>query len=194
MANVFEQPWLLLIIAGITMLVLLFYRPKTGKLWLWALPVITALAAFGLDYLVKTDREKVKTVISHIVTAVQNEDINAIGPLLADNYRDSFNESKRLALMRLNSYLDEPIIERNVLGIQSLHVNSPGADAAFTVRVVFDQQGSIYEYQKQMIFKLEADLIKQGDDWYFIRIELIELNLRPLDWQHMQSAFRELSG
>ncbi|MBN2020750.1 MAG: hypothetical protein JW749_11070 [Sedimentisphaerales bacterium] len=191
MMNIYEQPWLLLIVAGVVLLGMTVFKPKGGKWRLLAVTAVIVLAAFGMDYFVKTDTEKIKAAIHQIAEAAQNEDVEAIGRLIANDYRDSLNDSKQELLTRLNFRLDEPIIEKNVPRIISLEVNSPGAKAVFTIRVVFDPQGPVYDFQKQMIFKLDADLVKQNNAWYFSKIELVELDMNPMDWGHIQTAFSE---
>jgi hypothetical protein len=88
--------------------------------------------------------------------------------------------------------LSEPIIEKNVHGIVSLDVRPANATVIFTVRVVFDPQGPIYEYRKMMIFKLRAELRKEGVRWLFTRVEVLEIDLQPADWRHIQGGAGEI--
>lgn len=189
MASIYEQPWLLLIVSGAALLGTLVYRglwPQKRKWRQWGFFVIIALAAFGIDFFVQTDVEKVRRVIVSGVKAAQREDVEAIGVLLADDYRDSFNGSKEALLSRLRSQIPEPIIEKNVLRIISLDVNSPKATSVFTVRVVFDPQGPVFEFRKQMILKFEAGLVKRGQEWFFRDVELLEIDLQPAGWKNIQ--------
>ena len=189
MTNIYEQPWLLLIIAGVVLLFVLVFRhlaPQNRKWWHWLPPAIIALSAFGFDFLVQTDAEKVKIVIAKAVRAAQNENVYAIGRLISPDYHDSFNESKQALMLRLDRQLSGPVIEKNVPRILSLTANPPDANAVFTVRVVFDPKGPIFDFQKQMLFKFDAYFIKQADDWLFRRVELLEIDMHPLDWQQMR--------
>jgi hypothetical protein len=191
MTNIYEQPWLLLIIAGVVLLLVLVYfwlAPQNRKWWLMLPPAIIALSAFGLDFLVQTDAEKVEIVIAKAVRAAQNEDVDAIDRLISPDYHDSFNESKQALMHRLDAQLSGPVIEKNVLRIVSLTVNPPDANAVLTVRVVFDPKGPIHDFQKQMLFKFDAYFIKQADDWLFRRVELLEIDMHPLDWQQMRDS------
>jgi hypothetical protein len=191
MTNVCEQPWLLLIVAGVVLLLVLVYfwlAPQNRKWWHWLPPAIIALSAFGIDFLVQTDAEKVEIVIAKASRAAQNEDVDAIGRLISPDYHDSFNESKEALMRRLEAQLSDPVIEKNVLRILSLTVNPPDANAVFTVRVVFDPKGPISDFQKQMLFKFDAYFIKQADDWFFRRVELLEIDMHPLDWRQIQNS------
>jgi hypothetical protein len=191
MTNIFEQPWLLLIASAIVLLAVAVFRglfPQRHRWWFWLLPVIIATAAFAIDYFVQTDTEKVKEAIAKAVRAVEKEDAEAIGPLISNDYHDSSHASKQALLEHCRERLAEPIIEKNVYGIVSLNVRPPNATAVFTVRVVFDPQGPIYEYRKIMLFKLQAELRKEGANWLFTRIEVLEIDLQPADWQYVEGA------
>ena len=188
MWNIYEEPWLLLIVSGVVLLGTIVYRgfwPQRRKWWHWGFFVIIAAAAFGIDFFVQTDAEKVKGAIAKVVKAAQNEDVNAMGRLLAEDYHDSFNGSKEALMNRLRSQLDGPVIEKNVLRFITLDVNTPNARSVFTVRVVFDPKGPVYDYRQQMILKLEATLIKRGDLWFIRDFELLEMDLQPVDWKNI---------
>ena len=166
--------------------------PQRHRWWFWLLPVIIATAAFAIDYLVQTDTEKIKDAIAGAVKAVEREDTGAIGPLLSNDYHDSFHESKQALLDNCMAWLVEPIIEKNVHGIVSLDVRPANATAVFTVRVVFDPQGPIYQYRQIMLFKLQAELRKEGANWLFTRFEILEIDMHPADWQHIQGGAGEI--
>jgi hypothetical protein len=190
MTNIAEQPWLLLIVSGVVLLAVIAFRgifPERHRWWLWLFPVIIAAAAFAIDYFIQTDAEQVEEVIYKAVKAVEKGNLEAMEPLISDDYQDSLGTSKQGLLRRCKAWFQEPIIEKNVCRIVSLDVNAPQASAVFTVRVVFDPRGPVYEYTKMMFFKIHADFQKQGDIWQFTRIEFLE----PADWKSMQTSFRE---
>ncbi|MFA5251362.1 MAG: hypothetical protein WC454_02105, partial [Phycisphaerae bacterium] len=97
MFDVFEQPWGLLTVAVVVFIVLLLLRtfaPQKCGWWLWLLPAFLVVAAFGLDFLVATDLEKINAVIDRGVKAVEDEDCDTIKRVLADDYSDSIHNSK----------------------------------------------------------------------------------------------------
>jgi hypothetical protein len=150
--------------------------------------VIIAASAFAFDYFVQTDVEKIQDTIAGLVKAAEKEDPEAIVPLVSNNYHDSFHQSKQALLENCRERLAEPIIEKNVLSIVSLDLKPPKATVVFTVRVVFDPKGPVYEFRKMMIFKLQAQLGKEGDKWLLTRIEVLAIDLQPADWRHIQGA------
>jgi hypothetical protein len=139
-----------------------------------------------LDYFVQTDREKIEDVLAKVSRAVEKEDIKALEPLIWDNYSDSAHPSKQALLNHFQSRLDEPLIEKIVPAIVSLDINAPDATVVFTARVMFDPKGPVYEYQKMMIFKLEADLKREGGKWFFSKVEIIAINFQPAGWKNTQ--------
>jgi hypothetical protein len=194
MGNIFEQPWLLLIVSAAVLPAVFIVRavfPQRFK-WLWLLPILLAVLAFALDYFVRTDAEKVRAVLARAARAVEKENPESMAPLFSDDYRDSFHSSREALLSNCKWWLSQPIIKKNILGVISLKVGPPKAEAVFTVRVVFDPKGPVFEYRKLMLFKLRADFRKQGGGWFFTRVEVLEIDLHPADWQHIQSGAGEI--
>ncbi len=191
MWNIFERPWTLLAAAVIAFLVMLVLRRTIqGKKlpYLWLLPFLLALLAFGLDYLVETDLEKIKAVITTAVTAVEDENPDAIEPIIADNYRDSLHSTKKDLLYHLRRRLSEPLVEKNITRIVSIDISGTQAVAIFTVRIVFDQRSYIAQAYKQLILtKVELTLQKQPDNqWLISSAELLEIDLQPTSWRDIK--------
>jgi hypothetical protein len=191
MWNIFEQPWTLLAAAVIAFLVLLALRrtiQEKNLPYLWLLPPLLALLAFGLDYLVETDLEKIKAVITTAVTAVEDENADAIDPIIADNYRDSLHNTKSDLLYYCRRRLSEPLIEKNIARIVSIEISGTQAVAIFTVRIVFDQRSYIAQAYKQLILtKVELTLQKQPDNqWLISSAELLEIDLQPTSWRDIK--------
>jgi len=199
MPVVFEQPWPLLITAGFVLLLVLILRsifPQNRRWWQWLLPALFAAAAFGLDFLVETDREKISAVISTGVKAVEKENPDAIEALIADNYRDSFHGTKDDLMRDCRIRLAEPLVEKNIKKILSIEISprsgealredeSPTATAVFTVRMLFDKRSYVYQsFKEQLHVKAEVSLQKQSDGtWLITSAEILALDLRPVNWK-----------
>ena len=191
MTNIFEQPWLLLIVAGVVFLGVAVFRDvlPPGRVWLfWLLPVVIAIAAFGIDYFVQTDKEKVEAVLAKACRAVEGEDIRALEPLISNDYRDSVHPSKQALLNHFGERLSKPVIEKIVSAIVSLDIKPPDATVVFTARVMFDPKGPVYEYRKMMLFKLQADLKREVGEWFFSRTEILTIDLQPAGWKNTQGG------
>ena len=151
-----------------------------------------AAAAFGIDYFFQTDKEKIETILARASRAVEREDIKSLEPLIWKNYSDSVHPSKQALLNHFQSRLDEPLIEKIVPAIVSLDIRQSDATVIFTARVMFDPQGPVYEYQKMMLFKLQADLTKEGGEWFFSKTEILTINLQPAGWKNTQGNPAEM--
>ena len=211
MFNVFEQPWGLLIAAVVASLILLIFR-HTIRWWLWFLPGLLVVAAFGIDFLVETDTEKIDAVINTAVLAVEKEAPDLIEPLIADDYSDSYHKTKDALMSSCRAMLSEPVIEKNIARMVSMDVqparrrglarlDSPSsarqaeggpskATAIFTVRVLFDKNSYVYESLKsQMLTKVKLDLQKEPNGgWLINRVELLAINLQPASWKFIGNA------
>ncbi len=193
MPIIFEQPWPMLITAGFVFLLILILRsilPEKRHWWQWLLPALLAAAAFGLDYLVETDLEKINAVISIGVKAVEEENPAAIKALIAENYRDSYHKTKDALMHHCRVKLAEPLIEKNIKRIQTIELSLPTATAIFTLRMLFDKRSYVYQsFKQQLHIKAELDLQKQPDGrWLITRTEILELDLRPVNWKDVSQA------
>jgi len=186
MFNFFEQPWTLTATAGIILLILLVARPGKKYLWLWLLPFAVAALAFALDYLVRTEPEKIRMVIKTVVKAAEQENCGAIEPFISPAYRDSLHKSKRTLMAHCTSYLSEPVILKTVLRIGQIGLQNNTATVPFTVRVLFEPESYVYEFRQQMVFGLEAKLKKTGQEWLIKRIEIRKIDLMDAGWNQLR--------
>lgn len=193
MFNFFEHPWGLITIAVITLFALLIFRSISSekcRWWLWLLPAVLVLAAFGLDFLVETDLEKINSVIDTGVLAVENEDLDSIELIIADNYSDSYHSTKASLMSHCRIKLSEPLVEKNIKRIVSIDLQPPKATAIFTVRILFDKRSYIYQsFKQQVLTEVQANLQKQPDNrWLINRVELLKLDFHPADWQSIKNT------
>jgi hypothetical protein len=191
MFNCFEHPWGLITIAGLTLLGLLVFRsifPEKRRWWQWLLPVLLVVAAFGLDFLVETDLEKINAVIDKGVKAVEDEDSDAIEQILADDYADSYHSSKSDLMAHCREVLSEPLIEKNIKRTVSTTIQPPKATVIFTVRILFDKQSYVYQdFKQQMMTEVQVDLRKQPDNrWLISRVELLKIDFQPAKWKSIK--------
>jgi uncharacterized membrane protein len=192
MFDVFEQPWTLLTVAIATLLVLLMVRrilPEKRRWWQLALPAFLAVAAFGLDTLIKTDREKINAVINIGVKAVEDGNPDAVEPIISEDYSDSYHKTKTALMRHCRRKLSEPLVEKNIKRIVEIVV-SPSkttAEATFTVRMVFDKRSYVYRnYKRTMLLRVKANLQKEQDKWLINQAELLELDRYPFDWRQVR--------
>ncbi len=192
MFQIFEHPWGLLITAGTVALIILIIRtvfPDKHRWWHWLLPLLIAAAAFGLDYLVQSDTEKIRALIITVAKAVEEENPDAIEPLISPYYRDSLHRNKQRLMSKCRSTLAQPLVEENITRIGKIEFSSPKttATATFTVRIRFDQQSQIYGFKREMFTKMNLDLQKEPDArWLIKRAEIAAIDLRPATWKDIK--------
>ncbi len=193
MFNFFEHPWGLISIAIITILVLFVFQsmyPEKFRRWLWLLPALLVLAAFGLDFLVETNLEKINAVIDSGVLAVENEDPASIEPIIADNYSDSYHSTKSVLISHCRVALAGPLIEKNIKRIVSIDIQPPNATVIFTVRILFDKQSYVYQgFKQQILTEVQANLQIQPDNqWLINRVELLKIDFHPAKWKNTEQV------
>ena len=191
MFNIFEQPWTLLITAIIVLFVMLMFRrifPEKRHWWQLALPAFLAVAAFGLNWLVQTDLEKIKAVINTGVKAAEKENCDAIEKILSDNYRDSYHNTKQDLMRYCRDLLSEPLVEKNIKRIVSIEISLPKATVTLTVRTVFDKRSYVYQnFKRLMLTKVKLDLQKEQDNrWLITRAEILEIDRQPINWKDIR--------
>lgn len=190
MSNIFEQPWFLLIASALSLIVLMIVRavlPEKRHWWQWLVPLLIAAAAFGLDFLVRTDIEKITEVIKTASKAVEEENPAAIEPIISSDYHDSYHRSKARLMYNCRARLAEPLVEKNITRISEIDIQGQKATAVFTVRIVFDKRSYIYQSFKQlMLVKMNMELQKQRHGgWLISRAEIQAIDRRPAKWKNI---------
>ena len=189
MFGVFDKPWTLAGVAVLVFFGVLTFRsiiPEKRRWWQLVLPALVAVAAFGLDVLVQTDLEKIKALIKTAAKAVEEEDCNAIARIIADDYSDSYHNTKRELMSHCMLKLSQPLIEKNKrLGLL-IEISPPNATVTLTIITHFDKQSDIYkEFLKPFVMtKTRLHLQKQRDKrWLINRVELLEVDGQTANWQ-----------
>ncbi|HUV41347.1 MAG TPA: hypothetical protein VMW23_06150 [Sedimentisphaerales bacterium] len=185
--NIFEQPYLLLFAAAFVLFVALVIRIFFPRIPRWPqllLPCLLAASAFGIDYLVRTDTEKIRTTIQSAAKAVRNENPRAIEPLIAPAYSDSYHKTKAALIAHCTAVLSEPLIDKNITRFLSIDIHPPDAAVLCTANIVFDKRSYVYQSYKQlMLVKMKIQLQKDpAEEWLISRCEILEIDRLPAKW------------
>jgi Holliday junction resolvase-like predicted endonuclease len=191
MFNFFEQPWTLLAAAVLTLFGMLTFRsvcPEKRRWWQLLIPLFVALAGFGLDFLVKTDLEKINSLLITGVKAVENEDCSTIEAIIADNYRDSHHNTKKDLLAHCKTEFATNLIARAKKTACLVESSPPTANVALFVMITFDKNSRIsQEYKSSIFVKAKLYLQKQPDkSWLINRIEVLEIDKQRVDWKDIR--------
>lgn len=191
MFDFFEQPWTLVGAAVLVLFGLLTYRsvlPEKRYWWQWLLPVFIVAAAFGIDYLVKTDHEKINAVINAGMKAVADEDYRAIEAVIDENYSDSYHNTKESLIAHCIRQLSQNLIEKNKKTGQLITITGPKATAALFMLTTFDKESYISQnYKPFLLIKAELHFQKQPDNnWLISRVEVRELDRQQVNWNQIR--------
>ena len=166
MLKIFKQPWPLLAAEIV---------------------IFIAMLVFGIDFLIQTDHEKIVSLIKAGSKAVEQQNSDAIEPLISENYLDSFHRNKKSLLRHCRTILPNLPIEKNITRIAKINIDRPNAAAVLTVRVVFDENSSVSDFKKIMFVKVRTDLQRQDDnEWLINRVEILEIDRQPFNWKKLR--------
>lgn len=188
MFDIFEQPYTLIGAAVIVLFGMFTFRsvfPEKRRWWQLLVPLFLAAAAVGLDVLVPTDLEKINGVIDKGIRAVQEEDCNAIGRVLSDNYSDSYHDTKEQLLVHCRRVLTPPlVVKHKKTGLSPPKIDGPRATTTLFTTLIFDKSSFIAQSYKSFLFtKSRLTLQKQPDgQWLISRVEILELDRQPANW------------
>ena len=191
MLDIFNQPWTLIGAAILAFFGLLTFRsifPEKKAWWQWLLPVLITATAFGTDYLVQTDREKIIDVINAGIKAVENEDVRALEALLADNYSDSYHNTKESLISHCKRQLSQNLISKNKKTNQLITPSELKASVAVFMLITFEIDSYISQNYKSFLeIQGEVHLQKQSDKkWLITRMEVRKLDRQPVSWNQIR--------
>lgn len=191
MFNFFEQPYTLIGAAILVLFGILTFRsvlPEKKHWWQLLLPALVAVAAFGLDVLVQTDLEKINSAINTVIKAVEEENCNAIEAVIAENYQDSFHDTKIHLMRHCRERLTPSLVVKNKKRASLVELSPAHATATLFMSTTFDKNSSIsVNYKSSLYSKIELRLKKQHDKtWLINRAEILELDRQPANWNDIR--------
>jgi len=190
MFDIFEQPYTLIGAAVLVLFGILTFRsfcPEKHRWWQLLIPVFLAIAAVGADMLVQTDLEKINSVIKAAINAVQQEDYNAIGATIDNNYSDSYHSTKQLLLDHCRQELSKPLVDKIKKPARKIDISDSNATATLFVVIILDKNSYITEYKPFLQVKARLSFRKQPDKrWLISRIEILEIDQQPINWRNIR--------
>jgi hypothetical protein len=194
MFEIFDQPWTILCFSIILMGVfwtINAVKPTEHRWWQFIIPLLVALVGFGLDHFVQTDREKIASVITAAVKAIEEESPGRLAVTLSNDYKDSFHRDKDAILNNFESKLESELFKKINLRILSLEIsdNSNSALARVSARVIFGE-GSFVAKTYKAIFDtvLEMKLSKSSNQWVITAVELQTVDRQSMKWNDVMSV------
>jgi ketosteroid isomerase-like protein len=187
MTIIFEQPWVLLAVAFVALVIVYFARtsfPEKSKWWHLLIPVLIAGGAFGLDHLVKTDHEKIVETLERLTMAVMEKDVDTISGLISDDYSDRYHRSKS-SIMGTSKYVVRMHKFKSiVMTFHEVIIDGETADAEILVRLRTDSKESTMPTPELSYVRLKLVMAKKADgNWRIESTGLVEYNNQPVSWK-----------
>lgn len=193
MFDLVEQPWTLLTLSGLTFLVIGTLRsafPEKRQPWQPLIPLVIALAAFGIDALVATDREQIRDVVQTLLDATENEDVAALINVIGPDYQDSFHRNRARLVDRIRGELSKPVVKKTSRNGLSLDFTSPSAPIALLrMSIVFEPSSNVAgNYGASYLAVVRISFKKYPDGrWLTNGIEIEQINMQPISWNQIPS-------
>ncbi len=183
--NILEQPWTLVVIGLLAELAVLigarFWPLKIRRKHLLIGPILIVLG-FGLNYLVTTDTEKIKAVITTVIEAAEEENAEQIIACIGPTFHGKLGDSRELFALLCRKIFSRPQIEKNWLRDLQLQLDKTKATVRITVVSQIDTRSSWALWFSVTKTVWEIRFEKQPDKtWLIVWIDLLELNNDQLD-------------
>jgi hypothetical protein len=189
MWNIFEHWWTALAVAlgvQIVLAIIHIIRPESRKFWHILIPLAVIVVGIGVERLVQTDFEKINILIDKCLTATADENIAAIGALLAPDYSDSCHKSKESAMQSCRRWFGQPLISVNKKYSVEITIDRPAAQVNLIVVTHLDPKSEYYQSVKLLLIKARLYLHRNADGrWLINRAELLEVNNQPVKWNEI---------
>lgn len=191
MFNVFQQPWLLIFTATICLLGVLIFRAvfvDKKRFWQLALPFVIVGLALGLDFIVKTDYEKISTALNGAVDSFEAKLIEPIEQVIADDYADAINGSKISILAYCEGLFHVAPVKKISTLSKEIIIEERKAEFTAEVIVRFLDESDIAKMGKPFLLVKGRLFLRKTDDkkWLVYSSQLLELDRKSITWQQIK--------
>ncbi len=187
MTSIFETPWLLLTAAAVLLVTagLVCQGKPQWKRWPFAVPLLVGALAFGLDYLVQTDAEQIRSILADCRKLALEGRIDQMEPYIADTYSDPAHRSKDALLQSARAIIQSAGLERVVERGHTLKIDGSTAVSQVRFRVHLNPQKSQYAVGGSLLFVfLEFQYVRQPNGrWQIRQAMLLSVNDQPMGWK-----------
>ena len=191
MFNIFQQPWTLIVVGTVCLPAALVFRAVFAdkrRWWQLVLPFAIVGLAFGLDLIVKTDYEKIRTALSRAVDSFEAQRISPIEEVIADDYTDPANDSRELILAYCEGLFHFAGVKKiSTLG-EEITIEKQRAKFTAEVMVRFADESEIARMGKPFMLVKGRLLLRKTDDkkWLIYSSELLEIDRKGVTWRQIK--------
>ena len=192
MFNVFEYPFVGMGMAFLSMISLWLYqtfRPDKKRKWHFAVPFIIIALAFGLCFLVQTDKEKILAAFNQGVRSFQEQKIEPIRKIIAEDYSDAAHGSKKLIVAYCQAMFQVAPVEKVTIFSRQTQIEQTTAVFTIESMVKFTEDSEIAKMGKPfLIVKARLHFKKTPQKkWLVCGSEILELDRKPVNWNQLNA-------
>jgi hypothetical protein len=189
MWNVTETPWLGLIVAGLAFGIVMMIRQAAPDKRNWkqlAIPALIVAVTLGLDYFVRTDREKIVEVFRQARRMGVTKDFSSFNQIFWADYRDSRNRNRE----ELRRFCEQSLAMTSVSSVrvrsQELTIRDGTATGDIRLRVWLHYRGEELDVQTPYWVRLRGEFVRQPDgEWRIAGTEIVSVNDDPMGWKEI---------
>lgn len=185
MTNIFENPWLLLTLAALSLVpaaILRQAKPEWGYRPLLIPLLLTALGV-ALDFAVQTDNEQIHAIIRTCRKAAVEGNARAMSDVLCADYDDGFHRSKTEFLTSAERLLRGASLKKVRFQDIRLTLEDTTAVAEMDTVVHLNADSQYAAFGSVIFVSLRLEFVKQSPDrWFILKTGVTSVNNQPMNW------------
>jgi len=187
MWNVYEYPFLGIAIAIVAAIIFWIFRavcPDKKRRWQYLIPILIAAAAVAISYFVQTDKEKILGTVNKGIKAFEQQKIEPIREIIAENYADSHHSAKTYIVAYCQGLFETAAVEKVSFLSSQVEIENDKANFTLEAMVKFAERSQLAQMGKSFLI-VKAKLYFErtaGKKWLINGSEILELDRKPIDW------------
>ena len=186
MDSIFQSPWLLIWASvGIWLAAAIVHitSPIRKRRWHMIAALVIFAAAFGIDYSVKTDREKIDSLIDRGIEATVAADIEGIESIIGDGYVDRVHRSKAEFIGKCRRSLKRAVAESIRPMYYNVSVEGTSAVVDMSAMVHLAEHNTPVSGVQIVPVKLRIECKRYAEnEWKVSSADLVEVNGTVVNW------------
>ena len=152
--------------------------------WRLLLPLAGVLIAFGVDYFVKTDHEKIDILVTVLTESAVDGDLSQLEAIISENYSDAKNKSKRHLLAFCKPIYGRSHIQKINRKYFDINVTRPNAKCDLDMVVILNPESSYAMAGNIVALETRLHLSRSDDGmWQIISSEILKANNYDVSWK-----------
>lgn len=189
MADVFENPWLLLTLAAVAIIPAALVRQAKPRWGYWPLlaPLLLAVAGIGLDRAVQTDSEQIHAMIRTCRRAVIEENVPRLTQAVCESYNDGHHGNKEQLIAAAQDVLKGASVKKVRFQNITLNIDTVKATVEMDTAVHLNPNSRYASFGSLMFVSLRLELGKKNTGlWCIQKAGVTSINNQPMNWGYVR--------